>query len=85
MVWTKLRRTSACPACGTATRAPTLCVDCFDAFTSAKRVHPSAGLPLVAPRYAPPAEIDLAHDIDVWDAWAFLGDVGDRQGRPALS
>lgn len=61
-----------------------MCVDCFDAFASAKRVHPSAALPLLAPRSAPPAEVDLAHDMDVWDAWALLGDVGDRQGRPAL-
>jgi len=85
MAWTRLRRSSTCPACGTATPAPTLCGDCFECFALARRVHPSAGLPAQAPRRRPSAEVDVAHDMDLWDAWALLGDVGDSKGRLPLS
>jgi len=61
-----------------------LCSDCFDSFTSARSVHPSAGLPMLAPQCRSSVEVAVAHDLDLWDAWALLGDVGDGQGRPAL-
>lgn len=80
MVQSKLRRPFACPSCGATTRAPMLCSDCFEAFMSSRGSHPSGGAPLrVFPQPVLP-DVHVAHDLDLWDAWALLGDVGDGWG-----
>lgn len=59
-----------CPACAGPTQAVALCPECFEAFAIARRDHPST------PGALPPAPVD--GDLDMWDAWSVLGDVGGR-------
>lgn len=47
---------------------PALCAECAEAFALARRAHPTTAL----------AVVPDADDIDMWDAWALLGDVGGR-------
>ena len=67
------RRRSVCAACAAPTQVSALCLDCAEAFALARAAHPSSG-------GGPPDAADrrLVDDLDVWDAWALLGDPGHR-------
>ncbi len=55
-----------------------LCAPCSEAFALARDAHPSAGGTPI------PTEVDApagADDMDMWDAWSRLGDVGGRPER----
>ena len=62
---------TACPACSGTAPATSLCAECAEAFAVAKLAHPSAATPT-------PADAD---DLELWDAWSLLGDIGDRALR----
>ncbi|MGH9229577.1 MAG: hypothetical protein ACRD07_12800 [Acidimicrobiales bacterium] len=76
MLKREFRHRSTCPACAVPTPAPELCADCSEAFAVARAVHPSS-----TPGHGQAAGRRLADDLDLWDAWALLGDAGDRAGR----
>jgi len=50
-----------------------MCDECEDAFRLAGSQHPSGE-----------TARNIRDDLDLWDAWSLLGDVGDRAGRPAM-
>ena len=58
------------------TQAPDICGDCSEALAVARAAHPASGTG--AGREGGQR---LADDLDLWDAWALLGDAGDRAGR----
>ena len=60
-----------------------LCGDCFDMFAASKRSHPSVLAPRAAAVERRAPEVGAADDVELWDQWALLGDVGDRLGRSA--
>ena len=71
------RGRSVCPACGGPTRAPALCPECAEAFALARRAHPATVSALI-PFGLDPTEPTVSDDVDLWDAWSLLGDVGGR-------
>ena len=50
---------------------PALCAECAEAFALARRAHPTTARAVVM----------AADDMDMWDAWSLLGDVGGRPLR----
>jgi len=67
--------------CSEPTAEAQLCSSCREAFGVVSALHPAA---IAAPRRPEGPAIDdlrLGDDIDLWDAWSLLGDVGDRRGR----
>jgi hypothetical protein len=73
------RAESVCPACEAPAPASSLCRECSYAVAAARAVHPSA-----TPRGAPSVNRRPVDDMDLWDAWALLGDPGDQRNRVAL-
>lgn len=70
--------TFVCPACAGSTCAPVMCPECTEAFALARRAHPATlGTRIDASRAASHA-LSVVDDVDLWDEWALLGDVGGR-------
>jgi hypothetical protein len=62
---------AACPACGTAGLAHGLCQECSYASAVARALHPAAGAGESDGNERKPGD-----DVELWDAWALLGDPG---------
>ena len=70
-----LRRVRVCLACAAPTGGSDLCPACVEAFSLARAAHPASGHSL--PRAAGENATGTAPaDMEFWDAWALLGDVG---------
>ena len=65
------RRGCACPACGAPGLERRLCQECQYASALARAVHPSAGSGAAGADERRPGD-----DVELWDAWALLGDPG---------
>ena len=71
----EFRRVRVCLACAAPTAGPDLCPACVEAFSLAKAAHPASesSLPAAA---GDDATGTAPADMEFWDAWALLGDVG---------
>lgn len=69
----------ACPTCSATPAAPRLCGQCREAFRVAMALHPAASAAPRSPERPVLYEAGGADDIDLWDAWSLLGDVGNRR------
>ncbi len=74
MALTDSRRHPVCTACAGSTKMPGLCQECSEAFDLARRPHPSDA-------FGEPSVRGVDDDLDLWDAWSLLGDVGGRAVR----
>jgi hypothetical protein len=73
---------SACPGCSGPTAAPGLCLECREAFRVARNAHPTT-VDRGEPERSTDHDARADDDMDLWDAWAVLGDVGARPARGA--
>lgn len=73
-----------CGGCSEPTAEGELCAVCREAFGVVSALHPAAVFRSRRPDGPVVDDLRLGDDIDLWDAWSLLGDVGDRRGRGGL-
>lgn len=82
MVSTEGRVPSACPSCSGPSADARLCLTCRDAFRIARNAHPTA-VNQCEPEGSRAYDALADDDLDLWDAWAVLGDVGAGPAKGA--